>query len=330
MGRRASAAATCRAARSARCPVAAFRRSPPAFQAGYADAWLNILGVLSQATQRANYDRDGTPQAPGTAGRPRDRLRRVRVLRAGRVAAAARTSRVTAGLRYSVYSPPYEVNGLQVAPTISMGEWFDQRAQNALQRHSLERERDRHVRPGRPEERQARASTTGTRTTSRRASRWRGRRRERHRSCAAATRRCSTASASAWRRTSTKASRSACRRTISSPFGLAYETNPAARFVSSTTMPSTHAGGAGRAASRRRRRSAPASSRTSIDDTLVTPSAHMAQRDHRLRPQPQLHDRGRLRRPLRPRLAGSPRSRDAAQPGGSGVGHRLLHGGADA
>ncbi|MEO7132921.1 MAG: carboxypeptidase-like regulatory domain-containing protein, partial [Vicinamibacterales bacterium] len=28
------------------------------FQGGYADAWLNMLGVLSQATQRANYNKD--------------------------------------------------------------------------------------------------------------------------------------------------------------------------------------------------------------------------------------------------------------------------------
>ncbi len=32
---------------------------------------------------------------------------------------------LTAGVRYGLSSPPYEVNGLQVAPTISMGEWFD-------------------------------------------------------------------------------------------------------------------------------------------------------------------------------------------------------------
>jgi hypothetical protein len=100
------------------------------FQAGYADAWLNILGVLSQATMRANYNKDGTPQAPGTAvsreiasdeyewyvqdaWQLRDNLT------------------VTAGLRYSLYSPPYEVNGLQVAPTVSMGQWFDQRVENA-------------------------------------------------------------------------------------------------------------------------------------------------------------------------------------------------------
>jgi len=34
---------------------------------------------------------------------------------------------VSAGLRYSLGSPPYEVNGLQVAPTISMGKWFADR-----------------------------------------------------------------------------------------------------------------------------------------------------------------------------------------------------------
>ena len=36
-------------------------------QAGYADAWLNLIGVLSQATQQVNYDRSGVAQQPGTA-----------------------------------------------------------------------------------------------------------------------------------------------------------------------------------------------------------------------------------------------------------------------
>ena len=61
---------------------------------------------------------------------------------------------LTAGLRYSVYSPPYETNGLQVAPTVSMGEWFDTRARQCPQGHSLQRQRDHHLRPGRSEERQ--------------------------------------------------------------------------------------------------------------------------------------------------------------------------------
>ena len=98
-------------------------------QAGYADAWLNILGVLSQSTQRANYDREGNAIAPGT---PVSRefasdeyefyVQDSWQLRSNLT--------VTAGVRYSLYSPPYEVNGLQVQPSISMGEWFNQRAAN--------------------------------------------------------------------------------------------------------------------------------------------------------------------------------------------------------
>ena len=90
------------------------------FQAGYADAWLNILGVLSQATQRANYNKDGTPQAPGTAV-----AREIASDEYEWYVQDAWQLRpnltVTAGVRYSLYSPPYETNGLQVAPTVSMG-----------------------------------------------------------------------------------------------------------------------------------------------------------------------------------------------------------------
>ena len=124
------------------------------FQAGYADAWLNILGVLSQANLRANYNKDGTPQAPGS---PVSReiasdeyewyIQDAWQLRPNLT--------ITAGVRYSLYSPPYETNGLQVAPSISMGQWFDQRVENMQERHPVERQRDRHVRSRRPEEQQA-------------------------------------------------------------------------------------------------------------------------------------------------------------------------------
>ena len=99
------------------------------FRAGYADAWLNSLAVLSQANLRANYEKSGNLLAVGTpvsrkyasdeyewyaqdTWRPRHDLT------------------LSAGLRYSLYSPPYEVNGLQVAPTVSMGQWFADRAAN--------------------------------------------------------------------------------------------------------------------------------------------------------------------------------------------------------
>jgi hypothetical protein len=98
------------------------------FRAGYADAWLNSLAVLSQATLRANYDRDGNllpvgqPVSRNYASDEYEfylqdswRLRN--------------NLTVTAGVRYSLYSPPYEVDGLQVAPSTSMGEWFAERAE---------------------------------------------------------------------------------------------------------------------------------------------------------------------------------------------------------
>jgi carboxypeptidase family protein len=101
-------------------------------QAGYADAWLNVLGVLSQATQRANYDQSGVAQQSGTAV--------ARTFASDEYETYLQDSwqirrnlTVTGGVRYSLYSPPYEVNGLQVAPTISMGQWFDQRVRNMQQ-----------------------------------------------------------------------------------------------------------------------------------------------------------------------------------------------------
>ena len=123
-------------------------------QAGYADAWLNMLGVLSQSTQRVNYNTDGTVQAPGSAV--------AREIASDEYEFYVQDSwqvrsnlTVTAGVRYSVYSPPYEVNGYQVQPTISMGEWFDQRVENAKNGIPVQPEPAGAVRPVGPEERPA-------------------------------------------------------------------------------------------------------------------------------------------------------------------------------
>lgn len=101
------------------------------FEAGYADAWLNILGVLSQANLSVNYDREGN-QLP--IGQPVGRKYATDeyefyVQDSWRL---AENLTVTAGVRYGLYSPPYEVNGLQVAPTVRMGDFFEQRRQNML------------------------------------------------------------------------------------------------------------------------------------------------------------------------------------------------------
>jgi hypothetical protein len=100
------------------------------FVAGYADGWLNILGVLSQSTLRANYDRDGNilPVGQPVSREYATNEYEFYVQDSWRLKP---NLTVTAGLRYSLFSPPYEVNGLQVAPNVSMGEWFNERGANA-------------------------------------------------------------------------------------------------------------------------------------------------------------------------------------------------------
>jgi hypothetical protein len=102
------------------------------FAAGYADAWLNSLAVLSQANLRANYDKQGNALP---IGQPisRDYASNEYEWYVQDTWRLRSNLTVTGGIRYSLYSPPYEVNGLQVAPTVSMGEWFNDRAAGMLQ-----------------------------------------------------------------------------------------------------------------------------------------------------------------------------------------------------
>jgi hypothetical protein len=179
---------------------------------------------------------------------------------------------VTFGVRYSLDTPPYEVNGLQVAPTISMGQWFEDRGQNALN--------------GIP----SNVSPIVTFDLSGKANGGPG-------FYELDTNNIAPRVAVAWTPTDRWVVRGGYSKVfdrighgiaanfdagasfgmatnLSSPFGDPYETDPGARFVDLTTMPTTipaaPAGGfpqtppleAGVITS-------------SIDDTLVTPSAHM-------------------------------------------------------
>ena len=242
------------------------------FQAGYADAWLNIIGVLSQATMRANYNKDGTPQAPGTAVSREIAsdeyewyIQDAWQLRPNLT--------LTAGLRYSLYSPPYEVNGLQVAPTVSMGQWFDQRVENA--RNGIPSNRSEIVtfdlagpKNGKP----GFYAWDKNNFAPRVALAWTPRERLVVRGgYSKVFDRVGVGLATNF----DEGFAFGMSTTISSPFGAAYETNPAARFVGITTMPSTMpaapAGGFPQTPPQRA-----GIITQSIDDTLVTPSAHMA------------------------------------------------------
>ena len=103
-----------------------------AFQAGYADAWIPYLGVITQANLRANYRSDGS-QLPVGEPVPREYATDEYEFYVQDSWQVRPNLTVTAGVRYSLYSPPFEVNGQQVAPTISMGEWFAERERNMAQ-----------------------------------------------------------------------------------------------------------------------------------------------------------------------------------------------------
>ena len=99
------------------------------FASGFGDPWLTLLGVVSQPTANYNYDREGTALPVGEPVQ--------RTYAADEYEFYLQDSwrirpnlTLTGGVRYSLYSPPWEVNGLQVAPTTSLGEWFDQRVAN--------------------------------------------------------------------------------------------------------------------------------------------------------------------------------------------------------
>ena len=241
------------------------------FQGGYADTWLNVLGVLSQATLRANYNKDGTPQAPGSPVAREIASDEFEFYLQDAWQVRPNLT-VTAGVRYSVYSPPYETNGLQVAPTVSMGQWFDTRAANALK--------------GIPSSASEIVTfdLAGPKNGKKGFYEW-------------DKNNLAPRVAVAWTPTERLVIRGGYSKVfdrvgvglatnfdegfaygmstqISSPFGAAYETNPAARFRGlgqmPPTMPAAPAGGFPQTPPRRA-----GIITTSIDDTLVTPSAHM-------------------------------------------------------
>jgi hypothetical protein len=102
------------------------------FDNSYDYPMMTLVGMLSQVDAKYNFTRNGSALADGAPVSRR--------FAADAYEFYAQDSwkvkpnfTLTLGLRYSLFSPPWETNGLQVAPTRSLSDYFNSRGAGMLQ-----------------------------------------------------------------------------------------------------------------------------------------------------------------------------------------------------
>jgi hypothetical protein len=104
----------------------------PGFQSNYDYAMTSLLGMITLGDAIYNYNRSGSPISPG-APVSRRFAEDSYEMYAQDVWKVKPNLTITLGLRYSLFSPPWETNGLQVGTTINLGTWFNNRGAGMLQ-----------------------------------------------------------------------------------------------------------------------------------------------------------------------------------------------------
>ncbi len=99
------------------------------FGVAMSDAMMATLGIVSQGTARYNYDRTGKALPTGTPVLRRYGANEYEwyIQDAWKIKP---NFTITLGVRHSLFTPPWETRGNQVAPNISLGKWFDERGGN--------------------------------------------------------------------------------------------------------------------------------------------------------------------------------------------------------
>jgi len=91
-----------------------------------------LVGMITGVNARYNFDHSGNalPQGAPVTRRFADDGYEMYAQDSWKVKP---TLTLTFGLRYSLFSPPWETNGLQVVPNVNLTDWFNQRAAGMLQ-----------------------------------------------------------------------------------------------------------------------------------------------------------------------------------------------------
>jgi len=106
-----------------RAPCGAVPPVSSGFRESFHDVGINLLGMITQADASYNFDRTGSTLAEGELVRRRFGTNEYEFYAQDQWKVTP-TLTVTFGLRYQLYSPPWETTGNQVTPTPSLNEWF--------------------------------------------------------------------------------------------------------------------------------------------------------------------------------------------------------------
>jgi hypothetical protein len=98
------------------------------FQTSYDYPVAALAGIITEVDKRYNTDTHGNTFADGTPNKRHFLAHEFETYIQDSWRVKSNLT-VTYGLRWTLLQPPYEKNGLQMAPTISLSDWFQQRAQ---------------------------------------------------------------------------------------------------------------------------------------------------------------------------------------------------------
>jgi hypothetical protein len=108
----------------------------PAVDAGFNNSYnyplVAMMGIVTQLDAVYNYDKEGNALPINSAVKRRWGADEYEFYVQDTYKVKPNFT-LTYGLRYSLFSPPWETNGTQVAPTLNLGDWFKLRANNMVQ-----------------------------------------------------------------------------------------------------------------------------------------------------------------------------------------------------